>query len=277
MGPEETSKKLGIIAGGGLLPGILRESWEGTGGKVFVLAFEGFTDPITVNGAEHAWIGLAKIGAAISTLKQEQCDFVVLAGSVQRPSWSSLAPDLRGIALIRRLSSAKGDDKILRIIISELESEGFQVLGADDIVRDLLAPPGALGQNSPKALDWQDIQIAAAAALSIGEQDVGQAAIARFGKVVEVEGIDGTDVLIDKCKTQEIPSGVLVKRLKPKQDRRIDLPTIGLQTVKKVADANLNGIVVEAMSTLVIEKSKVVAAADRLGIFIYGATKDEWV
>lgn len=243
---------------------------------MFVLAFTGFTEAATVDGADHAWVGLGKAGAAIRTLRSAGCDAVVMAGSIRRPPWSALAPDLRGAALLRKLVTSKGDDAILKAIVAELEAEGFRVLGPDDILADLLAPAGALGKKAPGEADWSDIRSAAAAALAIGVEDAGQAAVARGGEVLGVEGADGTDALVERCRAADGTGGVLVKRPKPGQERRADLPAIGVRTVEAAAAAGLNGVAVEAGGSLILGREEVAAAADRLGIFVYGATSREW-
>ncbi|MDA0654596.1 MAG: UDP-2,3-diacylglucosamine diphosphatase LpxI, partial [Proteobacteria bacterium] len=224
MPPEAFFGKLGVLAGGGALPRLLAGAWRDRGGEVFVLAFDGITDDDSVSGTDHARIGLGKVGEAIRLLRDNGCDSVVMAGAMRRPSWSALTPDLRGAALIPRLAAAKGDDGILRVIAAELESEGFRVVGADDILSDLLAAPGALGARQPNAADWRDIHAAAAAALAIGTADAGQAAVARDGVVIGTEGAAGTDALLEQCAAVGGQGGVLVKRPKPGQDRRADLP-----------------------------------------------------
>ena len=276
MDPDNATGKLGILAGSGVLPGLLRTARQGVGGEVFILAFTGITDPETVEGAEHLWVGLGKVGATIRGLKNAGCEAVVMAGSIERPSWSALAPDLRGAALVQKLLKAKGDDAILKGMVSELEGEGFRVLGPDDILADLLARAGTLGEKQPSEADWLDIRAAAAAALAVGRDDTGQAAIARSGEVLGVEGADGTDALVERCHTADKSGGVLVKLPKPGQERRADLPAIGLHTVEAVAAVGLNGIAVEAGGSLILGKAEVVAAADRLGVFVYGATQREW-
>ena len=276
MGADSALGKLGILAGGGALPGLLRTAWQEVGGEVFVLAFTGITDPETVEGAEHMWVGLGKVGATIRGLKNAGCEAVVMAGSIERPSWSALAPDLRGEALVQKLLKAKGDDAILKRIVAELESEGFRVLGPDDILADLLARAGVLGEKQPSEADWLDIRAAAEAALAVGREDSGQAAVARAGEVLGVEGADGTDALVERCHTADGLGGVLVKLPKPGQERRADLPAIGLRTVEVVAAAGLNGVAVEAGGSLILGQTEVAAAADRLGIFVYGATQREW-
>lgn len=276
MPSEASAGKLGVLAGGGALPRILAGAWRERGGEVFLLAFDGITDDESVAGTDHARIGLGKVGAAIRLLHERGCESVVMAGAMQRPSWSALAPDLRGAALIPRLAAARGDDGILRLIAAELESEGFRVLGADDILSDLLAGAGALGARQPDAADWRDIYAAAAAAHAIGAADAGQAAVARDGAVIGVEDAAGTDALLERCAAVGGRGGVLVKRPKPHQERRADLPAIGVHTAAAAAAAGLNGIAVEAHAALVLDRAELPGVADRLDLFVYGAEPREW-
>jgi DUF1009 family protein len=184
---------------------------------------------------------------------------------------------MRGAALLPELlvAATKGDDAILRAVLDVFEKEGFRVVGADDVLASLLAPAGSIGQRGPSDADWADIREAAREAASIGLQDVGQGAVARAGKVIESETQDGTDAMLRRVAALGGLGGVLVKRPKPQQERRIDLPTIGAATVKGAADAGLAGIAVEAGGALIVDRAEVGALADRLGIFVYGFTAAE--
>jgi DUF1009 family protein len=269
--------RLGLIAGGGDLPRRLAEHVRASGRGVFVLALKGFADPSLATHFDGAEAAIGQLGKGFKLLKGAGCEEVAFAGTVKRPDFSALQVDIRGAALLPELlvAAAKGDDAILRAVLGAFEKEGFRVVGADDVLATLLAPAGPVGQCTPSAADWADIREAAREAASIGVQDIGQGAVARAGRIVGSERQDGTDAMLRRVAALGGRGGVLVKRPKPQQERRIDLPTIGAATVKGAADAGLVGIAVEAGGALIVDRAEVGALADRLGIFVYGFTATE--
>lgn len=270
------ASSLGIIAGGGPLPGLIARACKGEGREVLVIAFEGETDPETCAGVPHRWLGLGAVGALLKALRQARCGEVVLAGSIHRPSLSSLKVDLRGMRLMGRIarSKAKGDDALLSLVIAELEDEGFTVVGADDLIATLCAPAGAIGKRTPDEDAERDIAVGIEAARALGARDIGQAVVVQAGRVLGVEGVEGTDGLIERCAAlQEAGQGaVLVKMKKPGQERRADLPTIGADTIERLAEAGFRGVAVEAGETLILERDRAVARADEHGVFMVGVS-----
>jgi DUF1009 family protein len=265
--------KLGIIAGGGELPARLIEVCRATGREVFVIAFEGQTEPATVAGVEHAWIRLGRFGGALEALKGAGVEDLVLIGPIKRPRLGEFGLDLRAARWLAKVGAqGLGDDGLLRAVIGALEEEGFRVLGADDLLGGLLAPAGPLGAHRPDAGAESDIARGLVVAKALGEADVGQAVVVQQGIVLGVEAVEGTDRLLMRCAElgREGPGGVLVKIKKPGQERRVDLPTVGVQTVAGAARARLRGIAVEAGGTLIVDRLAVVRTADAAGLFILG-------
>jgi DUF1009 family protein len=173
-----------------------------------------------------------------------------------------------------------GDDALLRSVMDVFVEAGFRIVGADDVLDDLRVGPGPLGAIAPGADHWSDIRRAAEVAKISGSLEIGQGAVVCAGLVLAVEAQEGTDRMLDRIPeliveirgTPEARRGVLVKAAKPQQERRIDLPTIGLTTVAGVARAGLAGIAVEAGAALVVDREAVAAAADAAGLFIVGFT-----
>jgi hypothetical protein len=265
--------KLGLLAGGGTLPRRIVDACSAQGREVFVIAFEGATDAGTVAGTSHCWVKLEAMGRIVSALKAKGVEELVLAGPLPRPSWSTLRPDLRGLRLLPKiLAAGQGDDAILTLAVAELEAEGFIVVGAHEILPELLAPPGALGSVAPDRTALADIARGVEVARAVGAVDVGQAVVVQQGIVLGVEADEGTDALIERTATlsRKGPGGVLVKCRKPQQDSRVDLPSIGPGTVARARDAGLRGIAVEAGATLVIERAAVTREADAAGVFVFG-------
>lgn len=273
MPPDTARPKLGLIAGKGELPVLILDAARAEGRPLFVLALEGQTAQELVQGTEHAWIPMGAVGRGIEALKNAGVHDVVFAGGVRRPSLLRLGLDARAAKLLAKVGmAALGDDKLLSVIIRELEGEGFSVVGADALLTELLAEAGVMGSARPDALAEDDIAHGLEVARTLGALDVGQAVIVQQGIVLGVEAIEGTDALIARAGAvaREGPGGVLVKIKKPGQERRADLPTVGVGTVEACARSGLRGIAVEAGATLVLGRDAVIAAADRAGLFIIG-------
>lgn len=265
--------KLGIVAGRGELPARLLQACRVTGRDVFVLAIEHETDEGLVEGVTHEWVGLGAVAKGMELLHEAGVEELVLAGPVTLPPISALRPDARMAKFLAKAAKAAlGDDGLLSAVIREFETEGFKVIGADDILADLLATAGPYGGIAPDEAALGDIRRGVAVARALGALDVGQAVVVQQGIVLGVEAVEGTDALLRRCKAlaQDGPGGVLVKIKKPKQERRVDLPAIGPMTIPAAAEAGLRGIAVEAGGALVIDRKRVVEAADAAGLFVFG-------
>jgi DUF1009 family protein len=272
-------RKLGLIAGGGGLPLEVARACQAVDRPFFVIRLKGFADAAL---ADYPGIdsGLAELGKTIKALKAERCEVVCLAGLVNRPDFASLKPDLRGMAALPGAIAAarKGDDALLRFLMGEFEHEGFSIVGADEIVKDLTIGEGPLGRLNAGEANRHDIEIAMRAAKTLGQLDIGQGAIAARGLVLAVEAAEGTDAMLRRCAdlppalrgTSDAPIGVLAKAPKAFQDRRVDLPTIGVETVIAASRAGLAGIVGEAGALLLVDRAGVTKMADELGLFVVG-------
>lgn len=268
-----TAPKLGIVAGGGELPARLVAACRAEGRDVFVLGIEGHADPASLDGVPQAWIRLGEAGKGIDILHRNAVQQLVMAGPVRRPTLRDLRPDWRTARFFARLGMrALGDDGLLKAVIGELESEGFQVVGLHSILGDVLADAGVWGRHSPGEQACADIEHGLKVANRLGSLDIGQSVVVQQGIVLGVEAVEGTDALIRRCGElrRTGPGGVLVKIAKPGQERRVDLPTIGVATVENCAAAGLAGIAVEAGSCVVVNRQAVVAAADAAGLFVCG-------
>jgi len=267
-------KKLGIIAGAGALPVCLVQACEQMNRPYFVLGLKGcLAKDAFPKGTPVGWIRLAALGKGLRMLKKNNVEEVVMIGAVKRPSFVGLWPDWKCLSLLlKHGKKALGDDALLKIVIAELEKSGFGVVGVDDILPHLLIKKGVYGRLIPSAQDTADIQRGIEVARKLGEADVGQSVIVQQGLVLAVEGIEGTDALIRRSKELKRKGGrgVLVKTAKPQQDRRADLPTIGPDTVRAVAESGFVGIAAQADSVLFSEAERAVKLANQLGVFIIG-------
>lgn len=266
--------KLAVLAGRGVLPASVIEAAADSGRDVFVLAFEGETDPVIVEGRSHAWVALGEVGRAIRYLHEAAVEDVVMIGAIHRPSFAKMKMDFRGVQLAAKigLRAGQGDNHLLKTIARELESEGFRVIGADELVKPNLAPEGLMTANSPGSSADRDVALGIDIASKLGALDIGQSVVVQQGIVLGVEAIEGTDALLERVAMlkRQGPGGVLVKMKKPDQDRRADLPTIGRKTIEKAIEADLEGIAVHAGHCLIVERDRVVAMADRAGLFVVG-------
>lgn len=266
-------QRLGIIAGSGALPARLLAACDEKGIRPFIVGFEGQTDPALVKDRDHLWTRLGAAGKVMKTLKDHDVRDLVLIGSMRRPSLSEMMPDLRTLDFYRRLGlRALGDSDFLSALRGLLEQEGFTLHGIHKFAGDLLAAEGALGRYEPTEGDWIDIKRGLEVSRVLGEIDAGQSVIVQEGFVLGVEAAEGTDELIRRCKSlkRKGRGGVLVKTCKPQQDRDLDLPTIGPETVRLAAETGLAGIVVHAGQSLIIDPEEVAQIADKHNMFVVG-------
>lgn len=277
-------RKIGLIAGGGDLPLALSEHFAATNQPYWVARVEPFADE-ALKAHPGEGFNIGKIGARIEGLKAAGVDAVTLVGIVRRTDLSQVEFDAHGISLLPKLANAarQGDDALLRVFVEDFETAGFAVIGADDALADLRMPAGSLGAYAPTDAHRADIAKAAAVAQSLGHWDVGQAIAVCDGLVLAVEAQEGTDELLARVAgldthvrgSPQAPRGVLLKRPKAIQERRVDLPTIGVRTIEGAAAAGLAGIALEAGAALVLRRAAVIAKADELGLFVYGFTAAE--
>jgi hypothetical protein len=265
---------LGIIAGGGGLPRRLIESSRAAGRAVFVLALEGEAEPETVGDVPHAWCRMGAAAKGLGLLRDNGVTDLVIAGGVRRPTLTTIRPDWRAAKFFAKVGyRLLGDDGLLSAIAKELEIEGFHLVGAHELLDAAASvPEGPLGRLRPNAEAEADVARGIAIARAIGALDIGQAVVVQQGLVLGVEAIEGTDALLRRCAglRRDGPGGVLVKVAKPGQESRIDRPTVGPLTVRIAAEAGLQGIAVEAGTTLLIDREDTIRSADAAGLFVVG-------
>jgi DUF1009 family protein len=262
---------LGIIAGGGELPRAIAESARESGRDVFVVALDQAGDWTGEFPNDRSSIGL--VGRTLSLLRAHDCREAVFAGYATRPNFFKLRYDLKGLSWFPPVlwGMRKGDNTLLDVMVGLFEREGIAIRSVGDVAPWLQIPEGPLGKVSPGPQDANDIAVAMATARQQGLRDVGQAVVVRGGKVLAVEDKDGTDAMLARlARPAGMRFGVLAKALKPIQDRKTDLPTIGVATVRNAADAGLAGIAIEAHTALVLGRHAVTDAADALGLFVVG-------
>ena len=279
MGKPEIAKKLGLIAGGGALPHLTVKGARAQGYEIYVAALKGEAE-MSAFDAEGGVFAITELGRVLKTFKRKNCTHVCMAGTANRPDFKSLKPDVSSLKYLPGAVKAagKGDDALLKFLVSIFEKEGFEILAPQDLCGASLMPSGVLGAVSPGAQDEADIAKAREIAAQIGRLDIGQGAVVCAGLVLAVEAQEGTDAMLRRVASldgavrgaENARAGVLAKRLKPGQEARVDLPTIGVTTVDLAAKAGLAGIAVEAGQAFIIDIDAVKARADDLGVFVIG-------
>ena len=291
---------IALIAGTGALPAILADALVAQGDPPIICAMEGFP-PNVRPGLQHLNFRIETLGTLLQSLHRRGVTRICLAGAVRRPV---INPDLIDAAtrpLIAALiaAMAKGDDGTLRGIMALLEAAGFALVGADQIVPELLPLAKVYTRISPTAMAQHDVRIGLAEVARMGQSDIGQACVIVNGLVKAHEDAEGTDVMLrslcapnvravmtsDPIKwvfgqlagllsaspapLPDASGGILVKAPKPGQDRRADLPVIGPATAMLAAEAGLAGIVIAAGGVMVIDLPQVVEILDGQGLFLW--------
>jgi DUF1009 family protein len=270
---------IGIICGGGSIPGAVAGAVQARGRKVVLFPLRGFADA-AVERFPHQWVHLGAIGALLKALRTAGCRDVVMIGSLVRPRPWNVRFDFTTLRLVPRMLPMfrGGDDRLLSGVAQLLEEQGFRVIGAHEVAPEILMPKGAVGRRRPRAGEQDDIRYGFSLLHAIGPFDVGQAAAVANLHVLAVEAAEGTAGLLARVAEMrkngrlKLPprAGVLVKAPKPNQDRRFDLPAIGPDTVAQAKAAGLAGIAVAAGSTLVADPDGLARAADKAGLFVVG-------
>ena len=216
-------------------------------------------------------VSLGQFGRILNILKQNKCQKVLFAGKVTKPNFSKLKLDLKGIYYIPRIIKATklGDAAILKEIIKILKQQRVKTINSLTFNSDLTLKKGNYSIIKPSIKDKIDIQIAVTTLNRLGKYNFSQGAVVRNKKVVAIEGKGGTEKMLRKCKNKKFRNnGVLVKFPKKKQDLRVDLPTVGLNTLKQCKSAGLKGIVLKSKQNVFLEIKKCVSFANKNNMFI---------
>lgn len=267
---------LALIAGTGQLPPLLAERLVARGQVPLVCEMRGFASEVP-EALPRLAFRLETLGSFLATLKAMNVTEVCMAGAMQRPEVDPAAIDAATQPLLPQLMAAmsKGDDGTLRAVIALFEAQGFAVVGAAELVPDLLPAAGwatrkPAGQST--ALE-ADLAAARAALVQMGEADLGQAVLVRGGAVLAREDARGTDALLaDFAVPPAAPRGqgaLMFKAPKPAQDLRADMPLIGPSTAKAAAAAGLRGLIIEAGGVMVLDLRQVVSLLEERGMFLW--------
>lgn len=272
-----------IVAGRGALPAALAGALAVQGRGVVLAEMAGFAAD-NPDGLPVISFRVEKLGALFKALRAAGVDEVVFAGAVARPRLDPAQFDFKTLTLAPRIMAALkgGDDATLRAVLDIFEGEGFAVRAAHDIAPELLPPEGVPTRAQPGPRDRKDAARAAAIVAALSAVDVGQGAVVAGGLALGVEALPGTDRMLaqvaglpaDLRPDPATARGVLFKGPKARQDRRVDLPVIGPDTVTGAAAAGLSGIAIAAGGVMVLDRAATVAAADAAGLFLWVRRED---
>jgi len=221
---------------------------------------------------KHSYnVSIGQFGKIIKILKDKKCKKVLFAGKVRKPNFSKLRLDLKGVYYISRIiRSAKiGDAAILKEIIKILKKERISTISSLTYNSELTLKKGNYSRIKPNREDKIDIKKAITTLNGLGKYNFSQGVVVRNRKIVTIEGKDGTQKMLKRCKSKKFRNlGVLVKFPKKKQDLRIDLPTVGLKTLIQCKSAGLKGIVLKSKRNIFLERKKCISFANKNKMFI---------
>ena len=267
-----------VIAGGGILPRKLADNFDPSGDRIFFLAFRNVTDPEVVAGRHHEWLELGEVQKAIDAMHRNNVDKVVMAGPIQRPALSSLALDIRALKMLAKGGlKAFGDDGLLSLVAKEIEKEGIKVIGIEQILSGVLMKEGLLAGPAPTKISWDDIKRGLQVLNSLGPCDVGQSIAVQEGIVLAIEAIEGTDQMIERAGSlqRNVSGPILIKISKTNQDKRVDLPTAGPETINNAIRSGFQGLALEANNSLLLDKDRVIEIAEKNSFFVIGVDQSK--
>jgi len=260
---------LGLIAGNGVFPRLVARGAREAGVDVVAVAHVGETEPDLEGEVRSCtWIRVGELGKMIRTLKQAGCERAVMAGGIRKARlFSGFRPDLRGAAFLARMRTLH-DDKLLRGIADEIESDGIRVIASTEYLPRLVPAPGVLSRRSPKAHERGDVEFGVRVAKAVGGFEIGQTVVVKNGLVLAVEAVEGTDAAIRRGGELARGGAIVVKVSKPHQDLRFDVPAVGPETIRLMAEFGATVLAVEAGRTIVLEREQMLEAAARAGIAV---------
>lgn len=276
---------LGIFAGRGPLPLTVARAARDEGRDVFIIALQGETD-LAVEEFPHRWVRWGELAKTLNFYKDNGVHDLVLIGPVSRPSLSDIRPDWMAIKFLPRLIKLlrQGDDGLLSGLVNYMEDEhGLRIVPAEAVDTNLLAPAGLFTNKKLSKQDEDDLKRAIEIVETMGRLDIGQGAVVCRGIAIALEASEGTDNMLLRVATLEPAlrgsvtdrAGLLLKLPKPEQDRRVDLPTIGVTTIENAAAAGLAGVVVQEGGALIVDLENTVHRANKLGLFVLSLAKSE--
>ena len=264
--------QIGLIAGAGELPVIVAGDARERGYRVITVALENLaSEHLKSVSDEFRWVNPGKLGELIDTLKKHNVKEAIMAGKVPKSLMykSKITPDLRAIKLLFSIRD-KSDDAILNAITRELAGEGIEIIDTAKFSAHLLTPEGCLTRKKPDDEEWKDIEFGWKIAKEIGKLDIGQTVVIKGKAVMAIEAIEGTDEAILRGGKWAGEGSVIVKVSKPQQDMRLDVPAVGLDTLRSMEKVKARVLALEAQRSMIVNRENMIKEAELLGITIIG-------
>ncbi len=267
---------IGLIAGNGRFPIIFADNARKLGYHVSAVAHEGETEPELAGHVDRIhWIKIGQLNKLIKAFKEDGVHQAVMLGGIRKTHvFTTVRPDFRTLALATRLALWKDDD-ILREFAKELEQEGIAICESTFGLEGILVEEGTLTARIPTEKEWEDIRYGWEVAHDIGCLDIGQCVVIKDRVVVAVEAVEGTDGAIKRGGELAKEGAVVVKRSKPQQDLRFDLPAVGPRTIEVMASVKASVLAVEAGRTVLLDREITLDKARSARIAIVGIAKLE--
>ncbi len=262
---------LGLIAGNGRFPIIFADNARRLGYRVCAVAHVGETDPVLANHVDRIhWVKIGQLNKLVDAFKREGVTQAVMLGGIKKTHvFTTVRPDLRTLALAARLAIWRDDD-ILREFAAELEREGIVIRESTFGLEGVLVEEGVLSKRTPTEKEWDDIRYGWEVAREIGRLDIGQCVVVKDRVVVAVEAVEGTDGAIRRGGELAEGGAVVIKRCKPQQDLRFDLPAIGPRTIDTMVAVKAKVLVAEAGRSVVLDRDEMLARANKARIAVVG-------
>jgi DUF1009 family protein len=262
----ESQPCLGLIAGDGRLPFEIAHSARRARRRVCAVGYPGITDPALEKEVDtFDWISLGQFTKLLEAFAREHVAEAVMAGKISKEllygDVASLRPDARALEFVSRVEDLR-DDSILRAVAELLAEEGVELIPQIGLCPELVAEPGQLGQIEPSRAQCEDIAFGWPIALALGGLDIGQSVVVESLAVLAVEAIEGTDATVLRAGRLGRGGACLIKRAKPGQDLRFDLPTIGPGTLHALLEARVAALAFEAHCTIILDREELVRLAD---------------
>lgn len=265
----DNKKTLAIFAGRGNLPQILIEDCQKKNRPFVLFQLASEVYEIDYSRFNPIKVGYGEVEKFLKILEENNAKEIVFIGAVSKPNFSQVKVDKTGAIMLAKILANKilGDDAVLKTIEIFFQKRGFKILAINELLDCVLSQKTCLTQLKPSVQDLEEIIIGKKAVEHFAKFDVGQGLVIAQKQIIAVEALEGTDAMIKRCENLRV-GGILVKMKKPKQSRKMDLPTIGVATIENCAKSGIKGIAVQVKSTLIIDKEAVIKIADELGIFI---------
>jgi len=278
MDQEDDGMALGLIAGAGGLPLEAARLLRGQGHSLFAIAFQGLTDSALEKEVDESrWLQLGRLEEMADALHEMGTRNLVLIGKVPKAllfqEQTIARPDAEAIRLLSE-ERDRGDEPLMQAIARWLEGRGFRLCDQGEMLAAMLAPVGLLSARPPSESELSDFAVGWPVVQELGRVGVGQCVVVNHASILAVEAIEGTDAVIRRAGALGGRGATVIKASRPGQDRRFDLPAVGVGTIDAMLEAGASALAIEAGSTLVLDQQNMIEAADRADIAVWGFAAD---